>query len=72
VGKSLDGLSFSLSAPLFVLVFALDQSNSGLNFWRWVRGSIPQLGEPPITSIDGLDRFFLPFVGYFSCHPMSS
>jgi hypothetical protein len=33
----------SFSVPLFVLVFLLDRSNSGLKFWRWVGGSIPEL-----------------------------
>jgi hypothetical protein len=35
VGQSLDGLSL-VSAPLFVLVFSLGRSNSGLKLWRWV------------------------------------
>jgi hypothetical protein len=35
----------SVSAPLFVPVFPLDRSNSGLKFWRWVGGPIPQLGS---------------------------
>ena len=37
----------SVSAPLFVPVFPLDRSNSGLKFWRWVGGPIPQLGAMP-------------------------
>jgi hypothetical protein len=34
----------SVSAPLFVPVFSLERKNSGLHFWRWVGGPIPQLG----------------------------
>jgi hypothetical protein len=34
----------SVSAPLFVPVFPLDGSNSGLKFWRWVGGPISQPG----------------------------
>jgi hypothetical protein len=34
----------SVSAPLFVPVFVLDRSNSGLKFWRWVGGPISQVG----------------------------
>ena len=37
----------SVSAPLFVPVFPLDRSNSGLKFLRWVGGPIPQLGAMP-------------------------
>jgi hypothetical protein len=32
----------SVSAPLFVPVFPLNRRNSGVKFWRWVDGSIPQ------------------------------
>jgi hypothetical protein len=35
----------SVSTPLFVPVFPLDRNNSGLKFWRWVGGPIPQLGS---------------------------
>ena len=37
----------SVSAPLFVPIFPLDRSNSGLKFWRWMGGPIPQLGAVP-------------------------
>jgi hypothetical protein len=56
----------SVSVLLFVPVFPSDRSNSGLKFWKWVGGPIPQLGEPYLTSGYGLDRFSLPVVGYFS------
>jgi hypothetical protein len=59
----------SILAPLFVPVFLLDMSNSGLKFWRWVGDLIPQPGSC-LNSEYVLDRFTLPFVGYFSyCHP---
>jgi hypothetical protein len=35
------------SVPLSVPVFPLDRSNSGLKFWRWVGGPIPQPGAIP-------------------------
>jgi hypothetical protein len=38
----------SISVPLFVPVFPLDRSNSGLKFLRWVGGPIPQLEAMPI------------------------
>jgi hypothetical protein len=44
VGQSLNGLSPSLSAPLFVPVFPLDRNNSGLQFWKCVGLPIPQRG----------------------------
>jgi hypothetical protein len=58
----------SVSAPLFVLAFPLDRSNSGLKFLRWVGGPIPQLGggggggwgTPCLSTLDGLYRFNLP------------
>jgi hypothetical protein len=57
----------SVSAPFFVLIFPLDRSNSGLKFWRWVGGPIPQIwGETCLTSGYGLSRFSFFFVGYFS------
>ena len=55
----------SVSAPLFVLVCHLDRSNSGLNFWRWVGGHIPQPGGQCLISGYGHDRLSLPFVGCF-------
>jgi hypothetical protein len=35
-----------VSVLLFVPVFPLDRSNSGLKFWRWVGSPIPQWGMP--------------------------
>jgi len=41
-------MAFSpVSAPIFVSVFPLDKSNSGLKFWRWMGDLIPQLGAMP-------------------------
>jgi hypothetical protein len=37
VGRSLDGLFFSLCS-IFVLAFPLDRDNYELNFFRWGRG----------------------------------
>lgn len=56
----------SVSALLLVSVFPLDRNNSRLIFWRLVGCPIPQPGELCLTSGYGLDRFSLPFVGYFS------
>jgi hypothetical protein len=41
----------SVSTPLFVPVFPLDSSNSGLKFWRWVVGLLPQ----PEDHVEPLD-----------------
>ena len=38
---------FLQSLPHFVPVLPLDRSNSGLKFWRWVGGPIPQPGTVP-------------------------
>jgi hypothetical protein len=35
----------SVSALLFVPVFPLDRSNSGLKFWKWVGGPNPSTGS---------------------------
>jgi hypothetical protein len=53
--------------PLFVSVFPLDRSNSGLKFWRWVGGPIPQPGGGGKCLISGcgLDRFSPPLCGVF-------
>jgi hypothetical protein len=56
----------SVSVPLFVPVFPLEWSNTQLKFWKWVGGPIPQTGEPYITSGYVLNKYSLPFVGYFS------
>jgi hypothetical protein len=51
----------SISVPLFIPVFPLDRSNSGLKFREgWVAPSFNQ--GPCLTSAYGLYRFFLPFV----------
>jgi hypothetical protein len=54
------GQSLSVSVPLFVPVFPLDRSNSGLIFGRWVGGHIPQTGAVPnlwIWSVQVLSPF---------------
>jgi len=43
VRQSVDGFSFSLCSTLCPCIY-LDRNNSGLKFWRWVSGPIPQLG----------------------------
>jgi hypothetical protein len=39
--------ALSVSTPLFVPVFPLDRSNSGLIFLRWMGGPIPHSGDVP-------------------------
>jgi hypothetical protein len=52
-------------APNYVPVFALERSNSALQFLIRVGSTIPQVGSC-LTSVYGLHRFFLLFVGYYS------
>jgi hypothetical protein len=56
----------SVSAPHFVTVFPQDRSNCGLKLWKCVGILVPQKGATPNLWVWSLDRFFLPFVEYFS------
>ena len=58
----------SVSTPLFVPVFTLYRSNSGLKILRWVGGSIPQLEAVPNLRIWSL-QVFSPFCWVFQLMP---
>ena len=56
----------SFSVPYFVPVFPLGRNNSGLKFWRWMDGPIPQLGAMPNLWIRSL-QVLSPFCWVFPC-----
>ena len=60
------GQFLDVVALLFVHVFPLDRSNSGVKFVKMGGWLLSSTEGSCLTSGYGLDRFSLPFVGYFS------
>ena len=55
----------SASVPFFLSLFQFNSNISGIEFLRWVGGTIPQLG-PRLSIAGSFYQFSLPFVEYFS------
>jgi len=64
VGESLEGLSFTVSAPLFVPAFPLDKNQIWVK--HFVMGGCSHSSAGGLSPGGGLLRFHFPFVGYFS------